>query len=108
MMNQPVAFTTNGMNFPRLNQIGILVKDIPEAAAHYSKLLGIGPWFRSKTIRHEVFSRGKPITLDLDLVIAFRSGMEYELIHVLGGDECIYSDLLRKNGGGIHHLGAIM
>ncbi|MFZ2632786.1 MAG: VOC family protein [Desulfosalsimonadaceae bacterium] len=84
-MNQNSPFTMNGINFPKLNQIGILVKDIPEAAAYYSKLLGIGPWFRSKTIRHDLVFRDKPITLDLDLVIAFRGGMEYELIQVRGG-----------------------
>jgi len=108
MIKQPGQSSISTINFPKLNQIGILVKDIPEAAEHYSKLLGVKPWFRSKTVRHEVIFQDKPITLDLDIVIAFRGGMEYELIQVLGGDECIYSDLLRKNGGGIHHLGAIM
>jgi catechol 2,3-dioxygenase-like lactoylglutathione lyase family enzyme len=107
-MNQAAAFKLKGMNFPKLNQIGILVKDISESAAYYSKLLGIGPWFRSKTVRHDLVFRDKPITLDLDLVIAFRGGMEYELIQVRGGDECIYSEMLRKNGGGIHHLGAVV
>lgn len=96
------------MNFPKMNQIGILVKDIPKAAAYYSQTLGIGPWFRSKTVKHEVAYRGKPINLDLDIVIAFRGGVEYELIQVKGGDECIYSGMLRKNDGGIHHLGAIV
>ncbi len=67
------------MNFPKINQIGILVKDIPKAASYYSKLLGIGPWFRSKTARHDLVDQGKPIRLDLDIVIAFRGGMEYEL-----------------------------
>jgi hypothetical protein len=96
------------MNFPKINQIGILVNDIPKAASYYSKLLGIGPWFRSKTARHDLAFQGKPIRLDLDIVIAFRGGMEYELIQVKGGDECIYSETLRKNNGGIHHLGSIV
>lgn len=99
---------TKIMNFPKINQIGILVKNIPEAASYYSKLLGIGPWFRSKTARHELFYQGKPIRLDLDIVIAFQTGMEYELIQVKDGDECIYSETLRKNNGGIHHLGSIV
>jgi len=34
--------------------------------------------------------------------------MEYELIQVKGGDECIYSEMLRKSGGGIHHLGSVV
>ena len=107
-MNQVSPFAIRGMNFPKLNQIGVLVKDISKSAAYYSKLLGIGPWFRSKTVRHDLVFRDKPIALDLDLVIAFRGGMEYELIQVRGGDECIYSEMLRKNGGGIHHLWTVV
>lgn len=107
-MNRSVASAIQEMNFPKINQIGILVEDIPGAAKYYSKLLGIDPWFRSKTVKHDLVFRGKPISLDLDIVIAFRGGMEYELIQVKGGDECIYSETLRKNGGGIHHLGSIV
>jgi catechol 2,3-dioxygenase-like lactoylglutathione lyase family enzyme len=107
-MKQAEAYNINGVSFPKLNQIGILVKDISEAVRYYSKLLGIGPWFRSKTVKHDLVFRDKPIRIDLDIVIAFRGGMEYELIQVLGGDECIYSEILRKNGGGIHHMGAVV
>ncbi|MDA8403591.1 MAG: VOC family protein [Desulfobacteraceae bacterium] len=107
-MNQVSPFAIKGMNFPRINQIAILAKDISKSAAHYSKLLGIGPWFRSKTVRRDLVFRDKPIALDLDLAIAFRGGMGYELIQVRGGDECIYSEMPRKNGGGIHHLGAVV
>ena len=107
-MNQANVFHIEGMNFPKMNQIGIVVKNIPESASYYSKLLGIGPWFRSNTVKHEVVFRDKPISLDLDLVIAFQGGMEYELIEVKDGDECIYPEILRKNGGGLHHLGAVV
>ncbi len=87
------------------NQIGILVEDIPKAVAYYSKILNIRPWFHSKTAKNEVYYQGKLIRLDLDIVLAFQGGMEIELIQVKSGDECVYSDLMRKNGGGIHHLG---
>jgi methylmalonyl-CoA/ethylmalonyl-CoA epimerase len=107
-MTLPDISTISRMKLSNSNQIGILVKDIPKAVEHYSKLLNIGPWFRSKTVEHEVFYRGKPISLDLDIVLAFQGGMEIELIQVKGGDECVYSDLLRKSGGGIHHLGFLV
>ena len=90
------------------NQMGILVKDIPKAVAYYSKILNIGPWYRTNTAENEVYYRGKPIKLDVDIVLAFQGGMEIELIQVKSGDECVYSDLLRKSGGGIHHLGFIV
>jgi methylmalonyl-CoA/ethylmalonyl-CoA epimerase len=106
-MKLPDVTALKSAGFPRINQIGILVGDIPEAAAYYSALLGIGPWFRSNTAKHALSYQGNPISLDVDIVIAFRGGMEYELIQVKGGDECVYSDMLRKSGGGLHHLGAI-
>jgi methylmalonyl-CoA/ethylmalonyl-CoA epimerase len=93
------------MKLPHLGQIGILVKDIPEAVAQYTKLLGIGPWYRSNTVKHEAVFRGRSIRPEVDIVIAFKGGVEIELIQVKGGEENVYSDMLAKCGGGIHHLG---
>ncbi len=107
MARQP-DLNIKGPKFPKIKQVGIVVKDIPEAAAYYSKLLGIGPWFRSNTAKHEIIFRGKPISTDVDIVLAFQGGMEYELIQIMGGDECVYSEILRKSGGGIHHLGTMV
>ncbi len=93
------------IRLPNVNQIGILVPNIPEAVAYYSKLLNIGHWYRSNTVKHEAIYRGKPISPDLDIVLAFQGAVEIELIQVNHKDECVYSDILRKSGGGIHHLG---
>ena len=107
-MTLPDISRLNRIRLSSSNQIGILVKDIPEAVAYYSKILNIGPWFQSKTAENQVIYRGEPIGLDLDVALAFQGGMEIELIQVKSGDECVYSDLLRKSGGGIHHLGFIV
>ncbi len=93
------------MKLPRVSQIGILVQDIPEAVASYAKLLNIGCWYRSNTLKNEAAYRGKPVSIDVDIVLAFQGGMEIELIQVIGKEENVYSDMLAKNGGGIHHLG---
>jgi methylmalonyl-CoA/ethylmalonyl-CoA epimerase len=107
-MTLPDISTINKIKLSNSNQLGILVPNIPKAVVYYSKILNIGPWFRSKTVKHEAFYRGRQISLDLDIVLAFQGGMEIELIQVKGGDECVYSDLLRKSGGGIHHLGFLV
>ena len=104
-MKQPDIRSSSQMKLPNVNQIGILVKDIPEAVAYYTKLLNIGPWYRSNTIKHEAVYRGKPINPELDIVLAFQGGVEIELIQVKGKTENVYSDILAKCGGGIHHLG---
>jgi methylmalonyl-CoA/ethylmalonyl-CoA epimerase len=96
------------MNLPRVNQIGILVKNIPEAVTYYTKLLNIGRWYRSNTVKHEAIYRGKPVSTKEDIVLAFQGGMEIELIEVQHDNECAYSEMLAKSGGGIHHLGFIV
>ncbi len=108
MKNDITQSTTPGIRLPRVNQVGIVVKDMQRAVAHYESLLGIGPWFRTKTASHETYYRGKPVTVELDLAIAFQGGTEIELIEIKGGEECIYSALLRKEGGGLHHVGSIV
>ena len=104
-MMQPDIGRISRMKLPNVNQIGILVQDIPAAVANYTKLLNIGRWYRSNTINNEALYRGKPVSIDVDIVLAFQSGVEIELIQVKGKEENVYSDMLSKNGGGIHHLG---
>ncbi len=93
------------MKLPKVNQIGILVPNIPEAVGFYAKLLNIRQWYRSNTVKHEAVYRGKPVNAEMDIVIAVQGSVEIELIQVNHKDECAYSDLLKKSGGGIHHLG---
>jgi catechol 2,3-dioxygenase-like lactoylglutathione lyase family enzyme len=104
-MQPPDIRGLSRMKLPKVNQIGILVPNITEAVAYYTELLSIGNWYRSNTVRHEAFYRGKPISTEVDIVLAFQGAMEIELIHVKHEDECVYSDMLKKSGGGIHHLG---
>jgi catechol 2,3-dioxygenase-like lactoylglutathione lyase family enzyme len=104
-MQQPNICHIRRLKLFPVNQIGILVKDIPEAVAYYTKLLNIGPWYRSNTVKHEAIYRGKSINTKEDIVLAFQGGMEIELIQVQHEDECVYSDMLAKGSGGIHHLG---
>jgi hypothetical protein len=96
------------MKLPKVGQIGILVGDISEAAAYYAKLLDVGPWYRSNIVKHEAVYRGKSISPDLDIAIAFQGGMEIELIADRGNVENVYSDMFSKCGGGIHHLGMMV
>ncbi|MEJ5361569.1 MAG: VOC family protein [Spirochaetota bacterium] len=108
MHNPELLSKHKNIKLPAINQLGILVKDIHEAVKNYTCILGIGPWFRSKTVKHEVFFRGKPITIDVDIVLAFHKGIEIELIELKGGDECIYTNLITTSGGGLHHAGSLV
>ncbi|MGQ9843805.1 MAG: VOC family protein, partial [Spirochaetota bacterium] len=105
MHNLKSIIEQKNIKLPAINQLGIVVPDIEEAVTNYMNILGIGPWFRSKIIKHEAQYRGKPITIDVDIVLAFHKGVEIELIQHKGGDECIYSKLIALSGGGLHHVG---
>ena len=104
-MQQQDVRVISSMRLPNIQQIGILVKDIAESVAYYTKLLNIGRWYRSKTVKHEADYRGKPIKPELDIVIAFQGAVEIELIQVKSLEENVYSDMVGKCDGGIHHLG---
>lgn len=89
----------------KVGQIGMVVRDAERTAEHFSKLYHIQPWFRAKFAQRETFYHGEPIDLDVDILIGFCGGIEIELIQVRNEVENIYSDILRKQNGGIHHLG---
>ncbi|MFO7665917.1 MAG: VOC family protein [Desulfobacterales bacterium] len=98
----------NGVKLSKVSQIGIVVPDIGKAVRYYSKILDIKPWFRSKTKSNDVIFKGESFSLKLDIALAFSGGLEIELIQMLTDRECIYSDIMNKQGGGLHHIGAMV
>ena len=97
-----------GVKLPKVSQIGIVVPDIGKAVRYYSKFLNIKPWFRSKTTSNDAAFKGESFSLELDIALAFSGGVEIELIQMLTDRECIYSDIMKKQGGGLHHIGAMV
>lgn len=96
------------VNLPKVSQIGIVVPDIGKAVRYYSKFLNIKPWFRSKTTSNDAAFKGETFSLELDIALAFSGGMEIELIQMMTDRECIYSDIMKKQGGGLHHIGTMV
>ena len=98
------------VNLPKVSQIGIVVPDIGKAVRYYSKFLNIKPWFRSKTTSNDAAFKGETFSLELDIALAFSGGMEIELIQMMTDTdrECIYSDIMKKQGGGLHHIGTMV
>ncbi|HVN70514.1 MAG TPA: VOC family protein [Desulfomonilia bacterium] len=83
----------------------MVVRDAKRSAEHFSKLYNIKPWFQAKFAYKETFYRGEPIDLDAEILVGFCGRVEIELIQVNNDVETIYSDILRKQDGGIHHIG---
>jgi hypothetical protein len=98
----------NRVKLPQVSQIGIVVPDIGKAVHYYSDFLNIKPWFRSKTLSNDATFQGESFPLGLDIALAFSGGMEIELIQMLTDRECIYSEILRNQRGGLHHIGTMV
>ena len=92
-----------GLGMPKVGQIGIVVRDIPETTAYLEGVLGIGPWavFEGEPVwcregDKEVTYRGR-------MALAQCGSVQLELIQILEG-RSLYSDVLGE-GDGLHHLG---
>lgn len=89
----------------KVGQIGMVVRNARSSAEYFSRLYNIRPWFRAKFTDKQTFFRGKEIDLDADILLGFCGGVEIELIQPNNDTETIYSDILRRQNGGIHHIG---
>lgn len=89
-----------------INQIGLVVKDVQEAAANYSRILGIGPWVYYDYVSPFIYDRkyrGKSVEAKERTARAMIGDVELELCQPVDGDS-IYQDFLSKHGEGLHHL----
>ena len=89
------------------DQVGIVVENLEEALARYSKLLpGLGEWrcytYSPETVRRLEYD-GVPSSYAMKIALASASP-QVELIEPLAGPN-IYEGWLEKHGQGIHHIG---
>ena len=96
------------LNLPQISQIGIVVNDMNKALSLYTGLLGIKPWYRAKIVKSEITFKGNKIDQELDIVVGYSGSVQFELIQVIKGNENIYSDLINKEGHGLHHIGFLV
>jgi methylmalonyl-CoA/ethylmalonyl-CoA epimerase len=89
----------------KASQIGMVVRNARSSAEYFSGLYNIKPWYHAEFVEKKIFYRGKEIELDAEILIGFSGGVEIELIQMNNDEENIYSDILGKQDGGIHHIG---
>lgn len=85
-------------------QVGILVKDIAEAAKRLEKLIGIGPFEILEPEYHDLTYRGKTGKFKIRIALAKAGPIQIELMQPLYG-ETIYDEFAQRKGYGLHHLG---
>ncbi len=105
-MKAQVASITESIGLGKVDQVGVVVKDIGKAMRYYKRMFGIGPWYRGRgEEKGKVVYRGRDVEVELDIALAFCGGVQVELIQTKGRDPNIYSEQLERSGEGLHHLG---
>lgn len=91
--------------FSKIDQIGIVVKDMEKAVEYYQSL-GIGPFKPLKNVVHiERVIRGKAANdVKNEVRVAQMGSVQLELVHTLEG-ESLQKEFLEARGEGVNHLG---
>ena len=98
---------TEKLPFSRIDQVGVVVRDVEKAIEYYSSI-GIGPFEYAQGMIADRRLYGKPAA-DIKNVIALTQlgHVQLELIQPAGG-ESIHKEFLETKGEGIHHLGFLV
>ena len=91
--------------FGELRQIGIVVRDIEAAMAHWVEVCGIGPWFYADKLPVTAFSyRGaRHDDIHLSVALANSGEVQLELIQQRCDTPSMYQDFLRAGREGMQH-----
>ena len=95
------------VNFKRVDQVGIVVRDIEDAIRNMSDKLGVKKWYRpskSEDGENTITLRGKEIHPEVDFVLGYCGSLQFELVSSQG-EPSLYTEFLEEHGEGIQHLG---
>ena len=89
-------------------QNGYVVRDWREAAEHWARTLGVGPFFVVENVGFaECRYRGEPTDIDMSVAIAYSGELQIELVEQHNDAPSIYRDFLETSGPGLQHVGAL-
>lgn len=89
----------------KANQIGYIVKDLDKALDYWINVMGVGPWFVSKSIVIEDYQyRGKATPLKMSVAVANTGDMQIELILDESEAPTWYQECLNAGKEGINHV----
>ncbi len=98
---------TEQLPFSKVDQIGVVVRDLDKAVEHYQSL-GIGPFSSVRNvIRIEAEMWGRPVDVDsfkVNIRSARIGAVVLELMQPIEG-KSFWKDFLDTHGEGVHHLG---
>ena len=92
--------------FGETRQNGYVVPDIEAAMLHWTRVLGVGPFFYFERAPIEDFRyRGEPSPLEVSIALANSGSLQIELIEQRNDAPSMYRDFLsREPRGGLQHV----
>lgn len=87
-----------------LDQIGYLVSNIEESAGRWQRHFGLGPWTVFRNVSMQGRYRGEPVTVTMDVGLAYQGSVQIELIQVTNSSPSPYRDAEGRALKGMHHI----
>lgn len=89
----------------QIMQLAFVPADFDAALAHWTKVMGVGPFFLIENIHLEGMKyRGAPTAAAFDLALAYWGDMQIELIRPRDDHPSIYRGAYGSTGSGLHHV----
>jgi catechol 2,3-dioxygenase-like lactoylglutathione lyase family enzyme len=91
--------------FGEIRQVAYLVPDIEAAMDHWSRVLGVGPWYYNPKvpIRHYHY-RGQRYEPHNSVALANAGSLQIELLQTRNDVPSMYRDFLRAGHQGVQHV----
>lgn len=91
--------------FGPVRQNGYVVHDVEAAMAHWTDVLGVGPFFYFERVAIEDFRyRGDPSPLEVSIALANSGPLQIELIQQRNDAPSMYRDFLEAGHEGLQHV----
>jgi len=91
--------------FGPIRQNGYVVRDIEAALAHWTEVLGVGPFFYFERVPIVDFRhRGEPSPIEVSIALANWGDLQIELIQQRNDAPSMYADFLAAGHEGLQHV----
>ncbi len=91
--------------FGAIRQNGYVVRDIQAALEHWTRVLGVGPFFYFERAPIEEFRyRGQASPLEVSIALANSGALQIELIQQRNDAPSMYRDFLAAGHEGVQHV----
>jgi hypothetical protein len=91
--------------FGEIRQAGYVVPDIEAAMDHWSRVLGVGPWFYREKVPIENYTyRGQRYEVHNSVALANSGPLQMELIQTRNDAPSMYRDFQKAGNAGLQHV----